>query len=66
LDALSRTFKSRRMRWSELAESMGKNEKCVCILILNREETRPFGTPRRRWEDNIKMNLKEIMRNDVD
>jgi hypothetical protein len=30
------------------------------------EERRPLGRPRRRWEDNIKMNLREIGFGDVD
>jgi hypothetical protein len=30
------------------------------ILVVKREGRRPRGTPRRRWEDNIRMDLREI------
>jgi hypothetical protein len=30
------------------------------VLVLRPEGKRPLGRPRRRWEDNIKMNLREI------
>jgi hypothetical protein len=29
-----------------------------CILVENAEGKRPLGKPRRRWEDNIKMDLR--------
>jgi hypothetical protein len=31
------------------------------VLVGRPEGKRPLGRPRRRWEDNIKMGLKEIM-----
>jgi hypothetical protein len=30
------------------------------VLVGNLEEKRPLGRPRRRWEDNIKMDLQEV------
>jgi hypothetical protein len=30
------------------------------VLVVNSEEKSPLGRPRRRWEDGIRMNLKEI------
>jgi len=30
------------------------------VLVGKREGKRPMGRPRRRWEDNIKMNLQEV------
>ena len=30
------------------------------VLVGNPEGKRPFGRPRRRWEDNIKMDLQEV------
>jgi hypothetical protein len=36
------------------------------ILIGRPEGRRPLGRPRRRWEDNIKMDLVEIGFGDVD
>jgi hypothetical protein len=35
-------------------------------LVGRPEGRRPLGRPRRRWEDNIKMDLREIMFEDVD
>jgi hypothetical protein len=39
----------------------GRDEKCVHILVGNPEGKRPLGKPRRRWEDNIRMDLGEIV-----
>jgi hypothetical protein len=36
------------------------------ILVGRPEGRRPLGRPRRRWEDNIKMDLREIGFGDVD
>ena len=36
------------------------------VLVGKPERKRPLGRPRRRWEDNIKMDLKEIGWEDVD
>jgi hypothetical protein len=39
----------------------------ACIILVEKPEgRRPLGRPRRRWEDNIKMNLGEIGFGDVD
>jgi len=35
--------------------------KCACsVLLVKTEGKRPLGRPRRRWEDNIKMDLQEV------
>ena len=39
---------------------MGGGERCAKVLVGKREGNRPLGRPRRRWEDNIKMNLQEL------
>jgi hypothetical protein len=36
------------------------------ILVGRPEGRRPLGRPRRRWEDNIKMDIREIVFGDVD
>jgi hypothetical protein len=36
------------------------------ILVGSHEGRRPLGRPRRRWEDNIKMDLRETGFGDVD
>jgi len=33
----------------------------VRVLVGKPEGKRPFGRPRRKWEDNIKMNLQEVV-----
>jgi 3-oxoacyl-ACP reductase-like protein len=39
---------------------MGEKRNTYRILVGKSEVKRPLGRPRRRWEDNIKMNLTEI------
>jgi hypothetical protein len=45
---------------SVVADSHGQEilEASVCLLVC--EGTRPLGRPRRRWEDNIKMDIQEV------
>jgi hypothetical protein len=38
---------------------MGEKRNAYTILVRNPEGKRPLGIPRRRWEDNIKMDLRE-------
>jgi hypothetical protein len=40
---------------------MGEIRNAYNIFVGKPEGKRPLGRPRRRWEDNIRMNLKEIM-----
>jgi hypothetical protein len=39
---------------------MGPKRRAYRILVGNREGKRSLGRPRRRWEDNIRMDLREI------
>jgi hypothetical protein len=39
---------------------MGEKRSAHRILVRRPEGTRPLGRPRRRWEDNIKMDLEEM------
>jgi hypothetical protein len=39
----------------------GRAKKCFQILVVKPEGKRPFGRPRCRWEDNIKIDLTEII-----
>ena len=39
---------------------MGQGRGVYRILVGKPDEKRPLGRPRRRWEDNIKMNLQEV------
>ena len=38
----------------------GESRGVYRIFVGKPEENRPLGRPRRRWEDNIKMNLQEV------
>ena len=55
-----RVIKSRRMRWAGHVAGMGKRRGMYRILVGKSEGKRPLGKPRRRWEDNIKMDLREV------
>jgi hypothetical protein len=62
--SLIRIIKSRKMRWAGHVARMG--EKIFRLLVGNPEGKRPLGRPRRRWVDNIRMDLGEVGRGDVD
>jgi hypothetical protein len=55
-----RVIKSRRMRWAEHIARMGEGRVAYRILVERPEGRRLLGRPRRRWEDNIKMDLQEV------
>jgi hypothetical protein len=53
-------IKSRRMRWAGHAASMGKGRGIYRVLVGRPKGKRSMGRPKRRWEDNIKLDLREI------
>jgi hypothetical protein len=53
-------IKWRRMRWAGNVARMGETRNAYRILVGKPEGKRPLGRQRRRWVDNIKMNLREI------
>jgi hypothetical protein len=55
-----RQIKSRRMRWAGHVARMGEERKLYKVLVGKPEGKRPPGRRRRRWEDGIRMNLREI------
>ena len=55
-----RVIKSRRMRWAGHVARMGERRGIYRVLVGNSEGKRPLGRHRRRWEDNIKMDLQEV------
>jgi hypothetical protein len=61
-----RVIKARRMRWAGNVARMGLVRGAYNILVGRPEGRRPLGRPRRRWEDNIKMDLREVRFGDVD
>ena len=55
-----RVIKSRRMRWAGHVARMCE-ERGVCrVLVGKLDGKRPLERPRRRWVDNIRMDLKEV------
>jgi hypothetical protein len=54
-----RVIKSRRMRWEGHAARLGERRGAYRALVGEPEGKRPLGTPRNRWDDNIKMDLQE-------
>ena len=53
-------IKSRRLRWAGHVARMEEGRCAFKILTHTPAGARPLGRPRRRWEDNIRMDLKEI------
>jgi len=54
--------KSRKMRWAGHVAHMGEGRGVHRVLVGKPEGKRPQGRPRRIWEDNIKMDLREVGR----
>jgi hypothetical protein len=52
-------IKSRRMRWVGHVAHMGEGGGVYRVLVEKPEGRRPLGRPRRRWVDNIRMDLRE-------
>jgi hypothetical protein len=61
-----RAMKSKRMRWVGHMALMGEMRNAYRILVGKPEGKRPLGRRRCRWEDNIKMDLREIWWEAVD
>ena len=53
-----RVIKSRRVRWVGHVTRIGESRSVYKVLVEKPEGKRPFGRPRRRWDDNIKMDLQ--------
>jgi hypothetical protein len=56
-----RMIRSGRMRWEEHVARMGETRNGYSILVGKPEKKRPLGRPRRRWVDNIKLDLRGRM-----
>jgi hypothetical protein len=55
-----RQIKSRRMRWAGLVARMEEERNLYRVSVGKPEGKGPLGRPRRRWEDGIKVDLREI------
>jgi len=48
------------MKWAGHVARMGEGRGVYGVLVGKPERKRPLGRRRRRWEDNIKMDLQEV------
>ena len=55
-----RVIKSRRMRWAGHVARMGEERGVYRVLVGKPKGRRPLGRPRRRWVDNIRMDVQEV------
>jgi len=55
-----RLIKWRRMRWVGQVACMGEERGVIRVLVRKPEGRRPLGRPRRRWVDNIELDLQEV------
>jgi hypothetical protein len=55
-----KVIKSRRMRWAGHVACLGKGRSVYRVLVGSPKGRRPLGRPRHRWEDNIKVDLRDI------
>jgi hypothetical protein len=47
-------------KWAGHVARIGEGRGVHRVLVGKHERTRPLGRPRRRWEDNIKMDLEKV------
>jgi len=55
-----RVIKSRTMRLAGHVARMGEERGLYRVLVGKPDERRPLGRPRRRWVDNIRMDLQQV------
>ena len=55
-----RVIMSRTLRWTGHVTRMEEDRSAFGILTGQPTEKRPLGRPKRRWEDNIRMDLEDI------
>jgi len=60
LPNIMRVAKSRRMRWAGHVAHMVVGKVVHRVLVGEPEGRRHLGRPRRRWKDNIKLDLQEV------
>ena len=48
------------IKWAGRVERMVERTGVYSVLLWKPEEKGPIGRPRRRWDDNIKMDLQEV------
>ena len=55
-----RAIKSKRLRWAGNVARMGEESGVYRVLVGKSKGRRPLGRPRRRWVDNISIDLQEV------
>jgi hypothetical protein len=60
LPNIVRVIKSRRMRWAGHVARMDEERGVYMVLVGKPEGKKPLGRPRRRWEDNIRLDIQEM------
>jgi hypothetical protein len=53
-------IKSRQMRWAGQVACMGEERNVCKVLVGNPKGQKPLGRPRRKWENGIRMDLRDI------
>jgi hypothetical protein len=64
--SIIRIIKARRKRWARHVARMGEKRNARRLLVGKPEGNMPLGRPRRRWVDNIRIDLVEVGLGDVD
>jgi hypothetical protein len=64
--SIIRIIKSRMMRWAGYVARMREKRNAYRLLVGKPEGKIPLGRPRRRWVDNIRMDLGDVRWGDVD
>jgi hypothetical protein len=64
--SIIRIVKARRMRWAGHIARTGEKRNTYRLLVGKPEGRTPLGRPRRRWLDEIRMDLVEVGWGDVD
>jgi hypothetical protein len=59
--SIIRVIKSRRMSWAVHVAHMGERRSLYRVLVGTPEGNRPLGSSRRKWENNIKTYLQEVV-----
>ena len=55
-----RSLKSRRLRWAGHVARIEQSRNVCRVSVGNLRGKKPLGRPRRRWEDNIQMDLRDV------